>query len=362
VTAVVEAMHATIASGPAILGRPLAGVARAATGLVYGAVRGVTALVGGGLDLALGQLAPLLGSSVPGSERDAVVAALNGVLGDYLVETANPLAIEMTVRYEGELGPKLLVLVHGSSMSDRQWLQGGHDHGAALARDLGYTPIYLHYNSGLHISTNGRALAVQLERLVAEWPVAIDELVLLGHSMGGLVARSACHVGTDHAWRSHLRALITLGTPHHGAPLERGGNMVELLLGISRYSAPLVRLGKIRSAGVTDLRYGNVLDEHWHARDRFEHRIDDRVPLPLPAGVRCYAIAGSLSPDAGVRARGDGLVPIASALGSHASPGHTLAFPEARRRVVYGTSHIQLLGSATVYETLRTWLERDASL
>ena len=361
-TAVVEAMHATIASGPAILGRPLAGVARAATGLVYGAVRGVTALVGGGLDLALGQLAPLLGSSVPGSERDAVVAALNGVLGDYLVETANPLAIEMTVRYEGELGPKLLVLVHGSSMSDRQWLQGGHDHGAALARDLGYTPIYLHYNSGLHISTNGRALAVQLERLVAEWPVAIDELVLLGHSMGGLVARSACHVGTDHAWRSHLRALITLGTPHHGAPLERGGNMVELLLGISRYSAPLVRLGKIRSAGVTDLRYGNVLDEHWHARDRFEHRIDDRVPLPLPAGVRCYATAASLSPEAGVRARGDGLVPIASALGIHASPEHTLAFPESRRRVVYGTGHIQLLGSAAVYETLRTWLERDASL
>ncbi len=357
---VVEAMHATIASGPAILGRPLAGVARAATGLVYGAVRAVTALVGGGLDLALAQLAPLLGSSVPGNERDAVVAALNGVLGDYLVETANPLAIEMTVRYGGELGPKLLVLVHGSSMSDRQWLQEGHDHGAALARDLGYTPIYLHYNSGLHISTNGRALADQLERLVAEWPVAIEELVLLGHSMGGLVARSACHAGADHAWRSHLRALITLGTPHHGAPLERGGNMVELLLGISRYSAPLVRLGKIRSAGVTDLRYGNVLDEHWQERDRFEHRIDDRCPLSLPAGVRCYAIAASLSPTAGPRARGDGLVPIASALGIHASPEHMLAFPEARRAVVYATGHIQLLGSAAVYETLRAWLERDA--
>ncbi len=361
-TAVVEAMHATIASGPAILGKPLGGVARLATGLVYGTVRGVTALVGGGLDLALAQLAPLLGSSVPGSERDAIVAALNGVLGDYLVETSNPLAIEMALRTEGERGPKVLVLVHGSSMSDRQWLQAGHDHGAALARDLGYTPIYVHYNSGLHISANGRALADQLERLVAEWPVAIDELVLVGHSMGGLVARSACHVGTDHVWRSQLRAMITLGTPHHGAPLERGGNVVELLLGISRYSAPLVRLGKIRSAGVTDLRYGNVLDEHWQGRDRFEPRIDDRDPLPLPEGVRCYAVAASLSPAAGPRARGDGLVPIASALGIHASPELTLAFPKAHRAVVYATGHIQLLGSAAVYETLRTWLERDTSV
>ncbi|MEP6859573.1 MAG: alpha/beta hydrolase [Deltaproteobacteria bacterium] len=361
VTSLVEAMHATIAGGPAILGQPFAGPARAATGLIYGAVRGVTALVGAGVDRALAQLAPLLGSSVAGNEREAVLAALNGVLGDYLLETSNPLAIEMTLRCEGKPGSKLLVLVHGSSMSDRQWLQAGHDHGAALARELGFTPIYLRYNSGLHISTNGRALADQLEHLVSTWPTAIDEITLLGHSMGGLVARSACHAGADHAWRSHLRALITLGAPHHGAPLERGGNWIDLLLGISRYSAPLVRLGMIRSAGVTDLRYGNVLDEHWQGRDRFEYRADDRTPLPLPAGVRCYAIAGSLSPAAGARERGDGLVSVASALGLHARPELTLAFPDAHRWVAYGTGHVQLLGSATVYDALRTWLTSRAT-
>lgn len=356
VTALVEAMHATIAAGPALLGQPLKRPAEMVTGLVYGTVRGVTALVGSGIDRALAQLAPLLGSSIPGDERAAILAALNGVLGDYLVETANPLAIEMSLRCAGEPGAKLLVLVHGSSMSDRQWLQAGHDHGAALARDLGYTPVYLNYNSGLHVSTNGRAFADQLERLVASWPVAIDELVLVGHSMGGLVARSACHAGADHAWRSHLRALIMLGTPHHGAPLERGGNWIDVLLGVSRYSAPLVRLGMIRSAGVTDLRYGNVLDEHWQGRDRFEHRADDRTPLPLPEGVGCYAIAGSLSPAAGERVRSDGLVPVASALGIHARPELALAFPEAHRLVVYGTGHVRLLGSATVYDALRTWL------
>jgi len=349
-------MHATIAGGPAILGQPLAGPARVATGLVYGAVRGVTALVGAGVDLALAQLAPVLGSSVPGAEREAVVAALNGVLGDYLLETANPLAIEMRLRHEGEPGSRLVVLVHGSSMNDRQWTQAGHDHGAALARDLGYTPIYLGYNSGLHISTNGRSFADQLERLVAAWPVPIDDLVVLGHSMGGLVARSACHAGADHAWRSRLRTLITLGAPHHGAPLERGGNWIDLLLGISRYSAPLAQLGKIRSAGVTDLRYGNVLDEHWQGRDRFEHRADDRSPLALPANVRCYALAGTLSSEPGDRLRSDGLVPVDSALGIHATPALTLAFPEAQRSIAYDTSHRQLLGSSAVYDTLRTWL------
>jgi pimeloyl-ACP methyl ester carboxylesterase len=356
VTALVEAMHATIASGPAILGQPLAGPARVATGLVYGAVRGVTKLVGAGIDRALAQLQPLLGSSAPGLERDALLAALNGVLGDYLVATANPLAIEMRLRHEGEPGAKVLVLVHGSSMSDRWWGQSGHDHGAALARDLGYTPVYVLYNSGLHISTNGRALADQLERMVATWPVPIDDLVLLGHSMGGLVARSACHAGADHAWRARLRTLITVGTPHHGAPLERGGNWIDHLLGISRYSAPLARLGKIRSAGVTDLRYGNVLDEHWDGRDRFERRADDRTPLALPPDVRCYAIAGTLSGAPGTALRSDGMVPVDSALGLHATPALTLEFPDAHRSIAYGTSHLQLLGSPAVYESLRSWL------
>jgi pimeloyl-ACP methyl ester carboxylesterase len=356
VTAVVEAMHATIAGGPALLGRPLAHPARLATGLIYRSIRGVTTLVGAGIDRALAQLGPVLGASAPGLERDAVLAALNGVLGDYLHATANPLAIEMQLRPVGAPGGKLVVLVHGSSMNDHQWTQGGHDHGAALARDHGYTPIYLRYNSGLHISTNGRLFADQLARLVADWPVPVDELILLGHSMGGLVIRSACHAGADHAWRAHLRALITLGSPHHGASLERAGNWVDRLLGLSRYSAPLGRLGRIRSAGVTDLRYGNVLDAHWQHRDRFAHHADDRQPLALPADVRCYAIAGTLSPAPAARLRSDGLVAVDSALGRHASAALTLAFPAAQRAIAYATGHRQLLASPDVYATLSSWL------
>ena len=293
ITDLVQAMHHTIGGGPAVLGRPLAAPTRVLTAPVYGSIRAVTQLVGASIDGALAQLAPLLGETRARPEHEAILAVLNGVLGDYLHVTNNPLAIAMGFRHGGRelvletkelraaiphAGGKLLVLVHGSCMNDLQWNRRGHDHGAALARDLGYTPIYLHYNSGLHISTNGRALAALLDRLVAQWPTPIDELVVLGHSMGGLVARSACHYGelAQRSWRQQLGKLICLGSPHHGAPLERGGNWIDVLLGMTRYSAPLARLGQIRSAGVTDLRFGNVLDEHWEGRGRFELGRDRR--------------------------------------------------------------------------------------
>jgi pimeloyl-ACP methyl ester carboxylesterase len=376
VTDVVEAMHRTIASGPDILGRPLEGPVRVLTGLVYGGVRGVTKLVGGSIDLALEQLAPLLGSSVPGPEREAVLAVLNGVLGDYLLETKNPLAIPMQLRREGqaleierkalesaipEASGKLLVLIHGSSMNDRQWSRHGQDYGAALAKDLGHTPLYLHYNSGLHVSTNGHELAALLERLVLEWPVSIEELVIVGHSMGGLVARSACHYGevAGHGWRPRLRTLVCMGTPHHGAPLERGGNWIDVLLGVSRYSSPLASLGKIRSAGVTDLRFGSVLDEDWEGRDRFEKTADARKPLALPVGVECFAIAGTTAPKARAKLPGDGLVPVDSALGRHERPEMTLGFPEAHQWIAFGVAHLDLLGRTEVYEQLRGWLARS---
>lgn len=373
VTSLVEAMHVTIAGGPAILGQPLAAPARLVTRPVYGIIRGVTQLVGSGIDVALAQLVPLLGASAPSFEREAMLAALNGVLGDHLRERGNPLAITMRLRHGGEpleLEPealrhalprasaKLVVLIHGLCTTDRHWMRDGHDHGAALERDLGYTPIYVHYNTGLHISTNGRELATLLEALVAAWPVALDELVLVGHSMGGLVARSACHAGEQagHAWRRRLGALITLGSPHHGAPLERGGHGIDVLVGSNRYTAPFGRLGRIRSAGITDLRFGNVLDEHWHGADRFAQRQDRRRPLALPGDVRCYAIAGALVTASGHRRSGDGLVTTASALGIHETSALTLAFPDAHRWTAPGIGHVGLLGAPSVYRTMRSWL------
>ena len=375
VTALVEAMHRNIASGPAVLGRPLAKTAGLLTGLVYGSIRGVTWLVGSGIDKALAQLAPLLGESAPGPEREAVLAVLNGVLGDYLQKTGNPLAIQMRLRHGGhplrleraalgEVFPratgKLLLLVHGSSMNDLQWNRQGHDHGQALARDLGFTEVYLHYNSGLHISTNGRALAALLEQLANAWPVPLDEIAIVAHSMGGLLARSACHSAeaARHRWRGKLRKLVCLGSPHHGAALERGGSWVDLLLGISRYSAPLQRLGQIRSSGVTDLRFGNVLDAHWEGLDRFAHGGDRRTPLPLPEGVECFAAAATTALQAGGKLPGDGLVSVDSALGRHRDAALALAF--SQEWIAYGTRHLDLLNRPEVYTQLAAWLGKSA--
>jgi pimeloyl-ACP methyl ester carboxylesterase len=366
-------MHLTIGGGPRILGRPLELPARILLAPIYGGIRAVTGTVGAGLDRTLAQLAPLLGEGLPGPEREAVVAALNGVLGDYLCETANPLAIEMRFRASGRAlsldtaelsaalpnaGRKLLVLVHGSSLNALQWSRRGHDHGAVLARDLAFTPIYLHYNSGLHVSVNGRALAALLDQLVAEWPEPVDEIVILGHSMGGLVSRSACHYAelAGHGWRRSLSRLVCLGTPHHGAPLERGGNWIDVLLSLSRYSAPFVKLGQIRSAGVTDLRFGNVIDEDWEGRDRFALGRDPRRPVPLPEGVDCYAIAGTTAAGPAPKLAGDGVVPVDSALGRCSRAELTLRFPDEHLSIAFRTGHLDLLDRPEVYATIAAWL------
>ncbi len=376
-TDLVEALHTRIARPPAgLAGQLVAGAVQGITGLVYKSIRGVARVAGSGIDAGLAQLAPSLRELGSSPTREALVAALNGVLGDYLAETGNPLAIAMQLRRHGqalELTPqalaaavpspraKLVVLVHGLCMNDLQWERAGHDHGAALARDLQCTAVYLHHNSGLHISTNGQAFAARLEALVAAWPVPVEELVIVGHSMGGLLARSAHYHGTaaQQRWPRLLRTLVFLGTPHHGAPLERGGSWIDLLLEQTPYTAPFARLGKIRSAGITDLRHGSVLDEDWQGRDRFARGADPRRPVPLPDGVRCYAIAattGKSAGDLGDRLLGDGLVPLASALGRHDEAGFELAFPPTNQAIVYDTGHLGLLNQPAVYERLRGWL------
>jgi hypothetical protein len=375
-TDLVEAMHHNIASVPAPLGKPPAGRTSGITGLVYSSIRGMTKLVGGGLDAVLGRLVPLFGERRSSPEREAVLAALNGVLGDYLEASGNPLAIHMRLRRNGhplptdraglaaalpDAGGKLLVLAHGLCMNDLQWQRRGHDHGEALARDLGCTSVYLHYNSGRHISTNGREFADLLEALLANWPVPLDELAILGHSMGGLLARSAWHYGTaaGHAWPRRLKKLVFLGTPHHGAPLERGGHWIDIVLGASPYTAPLSRLGKIRSAGITDLRHTWLLDEDWYGRDRFARAAGHHAALPLPEGVACYAIAATTGKHIGDlkdRLIGDGLVPLASALGCHAERDRNLMFPADRQWIALETGHLDLLDRPEVYEQIRRWL------
>jgi pimeloyl-ACP methyl ester carboxylesterase len=376
ITDLVEQMHRTIGDRAAPLGEPIVAPTRGITGAVYAAVRGTTRLASRGVDSGL-RLAQAFVRDAPSSpEREAALAAINGIWGDHLEATGNPLAITMSLRVQGrrlDLDPqglsaalpdatgRVAVLVHGLCMNDLQWLRDGHDHGAMLARELGYTVVRLHYNSGAHVSENGARFAGLLDTLVAHWPVPVDELAIVGHSMGGLVARSACWVADELAlpWRGKLIRLVCLGTPHHGALLERGGHRLDRLLETSPYVAPFARLGKARSAGITDLRFGNIQRADWEGRAAHDQQHDDRRPTPLPAGVRVYLLAASKAerPE-GLRHAivGDGLVTLASAWGEHRDPALALAVPASRKALVKRADHWDLLSRPEAADALCRWL------
>jgi len=372
ITDLVEAMHHAITGFGGLLGDPGQQRTTGITGMVYRNIHTVTGLVGSGIDALLDRLSLVIEEKESSPAREAVLAALNGVLGDHLVARNNPLAIPMQFRRNGRpLGEpalseaiqqsngRLVIMVHGTCMNDLQWNREEHDHGAALARDLGFVPLYLHYNTGLHISENGRRFSELLETIIDQSPQPVT-LFIVAYSIGGLVARSAYYYGelSDHTWPNRLQKLIFLGTPHHGAPLERGGNWIELILEISPYSAPFSRLGKIRSAGVTDLRHGIILDEDWKGRDRFEHSGDHRTPVPLPNNVQCYTIAattGKESSKLGDDLIGDGLVTLDSALGRNKNPDLNLLFPEAHQWIGRNMNHLDLLNHPDVYETIKKW-------
>ena len=375
VAALVEAMHAGIQQ-VATLRRPRPGarpdpIAR----LAYAGVRGVTGAVGLTLDLIARRFDWPVPPMPPVPRREALLAALNGVLGDHLSATGNPLAIPLGLWQDDQplpladatalrpalsgAGPRLLITLHGLCMNPWQWRATEPGDPAAssreadiesMARGLGYRVLALHYNSGRRIAENGIELAVALQRLLEALPQRPREMVLLGHSMGGLVARSALHVGLaqQHAWIALPLKLICLGSPHHGAPLERAGHGVETLLEALPLVAPFARLARLRSAGITDLRHGTLGDS-------------GMPPPGLPSSVKLYAVAATRSSAAALaRPRSDGLVPVASALGRHRDPRRELGIPADRQRVIAECGHLALLRHPKMLQTLQEWLEGSA--
>ena len=231
------------------------------------------------------------GSALPAGSTprsNLALAILNATLGDELADQGSPLAIRMAVRRgRADVAPrrdalevafpeatsKVAVFVHGLGETEESWRlhadrQGcgtESTYGSRLAHDLGYTPVYLRYNTGLHISENGRHLTALLDNVVAAWPAPVAELILVGHSMGGLVARSACHYAQQrsHSWVSTLRHVFYLGSPHLGAGLEQWVSRLSGVLGTLDESRPLASVLNRRSAGIKDLHAGHLLDEHW---------------------------------------------------------------------------------------------------
>lgn len=330
-------------------------------------------------------------SSSPSSIKPTLLSAINGVIGDYLHTQQSPLSIAMTFRQHGndieldalarhiaESEGKLLIMVHGLCMNDVQWRQSEHDHGYHLANDLSCTTVYLHYNTGRHIYQNGMELNALLGKLMNQFHSLQSQhsldISVVAHSMGGLVTRSALYyakaalseaaviaeVAEEKAqWAEYLKKIVFLGTPHHGAPLEKAGNWVDLFLGMHHFTAPLTRITQIRSAGIADLRHGYIVESDTHSERLFDFASDQRKPIPLPDGVECYAIAttSSTSPNAiNKHLVGDGLVPLNSALGIHENEVFNLNFKPENQWVGNNISHLGLLGNKTVYDVIHRWL------
>jgi len=378
-TSVIETMHSRISPLSWITPSNQEGRTAGITGMVYDNIRRITEIVGKQSHIPLNVLANALTQRTDSASHGALLSAINGVIGDHLHASKSPLSIPMTLKHSGEgvdmtalvnaiaqSKGKVVIMVHGLCMNDRQWEQDNHDHGHHIAKDLGHTTAYLHYNTGRHIFENGQQFSELLNELATQFallqsPHTLD-MSIVAHSMGGLVTRSAHHHSTMHNahWPQHLQKIIFLGTPHHGAPLEQAGNWVDLFLGMHHFTAPLARITQIRSAGIADLRHGYIAHSDTHSPRRFDYPADQRDAIPLPTNVECFAIAATMSDKSNLVSEqliGDGLVPLNSALGKHDSPQHLLQFKPENQWVGQNIGHVALLGNKTVYKVIHNWLK-----
>jgi len=375
-TDLVEDMHKQIVHPPFLPSTIIQKMITSIASITYQNIKWSTVIIGSSLHKILKQLTPVIGKIKASDKKEVILSVLNGVIGDYLEEKENPLKITMQFRHQSKAIPpdnesiraaypningKILLMVHGSCMSDLQWTRKKHNHGKIVAEELQKTLIYLNYNSGIHISSNGKNLNDLLEELVKNWPVPIEELVIIAHSMGGLVSRSALYYGEQNQknWTKHLKKIVFLGTPHHGSYVERTGSYLDLILESIPYAKPFARLGKIRSAGVTDLRYGNLIDEDWKNDDRFDMKKDKRQNIQLSEQIEFYSIAaviGNETASLSTQILGDTLVDVKSALGQHKNPARNLSFKKENIWISFDSNHLDLLNNLKILDKLKVWL------
>jgi pimeloyl-ACP methyl ester carboxylesterase len=262
----------------------------------------------------------------------------------------------------------VVVFLHGLCETDASWRLGAADHygdprsthGERLRQAHGVTPLYVRYNTGRHVCDNGDDLAALLAQVVEAWPVPVTRLTLVGHSMGGLVVRAACHRAQLDAapWLPLVERIVYLGSPHLGAPLEVGARAVAGALRRMPETRPLADALASRSVGIKDLRFGDIRAEDWAEIDDLDAwRAEplDCVPL-IDTATHYYigATVGRRNDTVAARVIGDALVPWASASGN--GPKRRLALDVDRGRHLGGLHHFDLLNHPRVYAVLRDWL------
>ncbi len=297
-------------------------------------------------------------------KKPRYLSILNGLIGDTLDAYHSPLAIEMSLLGKAR-GGKLCILVHGLFDTEETWQfpdDPTRSYGSLFQKDLGYTPLYLRYNSGLHISTNGQLLARLLTETCGKGSKSIREIIFICHSLGGLVVRSACHYGQKEGapWVNLVKKIFFLGTPHLGTDLEKIGHLTSVILRTipNLFTKGIAALGNKRSAAIKDLRYGYLLDEDWRERDADTFSKDNRHHVPLLEGVDYYIIAAVLAKKSNnifAEYFGDGFVPSRSAAGRSFLKSKSIPFPPNHFKLVKGLSHMELAHHREVYKKIKKW-------
>ncbi len=309
---------------------------------------------------ALGQVAPREVTVHDSKAGRAVLPLVNGLWGDHLAGADEPLAIRMSLREAGrdvtefpDGGEHLVFFVHGLFEDERAWECDAGSFGERLERDRGVTALHVRYNSGLRISDDGASLSSLIEQTVRDWPVEVATISLVGHSMGGLVARSAADQGGD--WTARLTTVITLGTPHLGSPVEKSVHLGDWVMRRVPETRPLGEFLARRSVGIKDLRFGAITREDWDGHDPDEFLRDRCTEVPLLDHVTYYWVAATISPNSDGRAArmfGDGLVREGSASGQ----GRVRRIPFDAGVTLGGINHLAVMRDDTVYEHVREWL------
>ncbi|MCB0900071.1 MAG: hypothetical protein KDC40_14745 [Actinobacteria bacterium] len=350
--AIAQRVESTLPPGPA----QIAGLQRAHAAGVYRIVGAAHRRI----PAALGRVAPRDAKVQDSTAARAVLPLINGLWGDHLAGADEPLAIRMSLRENGEdvdafsLGAAHLVFfVHGLFEDEGAWDCEAGSFGSRLERDLGVSSLHVRYNSGLRISDNGEALSALIERTVRDWPVPVVSIVLVGHSMGGLVARSAASQGAD--WTARLTTVVTLGTPHLGSPVEKSVHLGDWAMRRIPESRALGDFLARRSAGIKDLRYGAIVREDWDGHDPDEFLRDRCTEVPLLDHVDYYWVAATIAANSdGTAARmfGDGLVREASASGN----GRVRQIPFDAGITIGGVNHLAVMHNDAVYEHVVQWV------
>lgn len=313
----------------------------------------------------------------------AINSAINGAIGDHLESTDNPLSLNMGFYHQNEplslnadnlqkhfpaLTGKICIMVHGLCVNESAWSAYSQQHwgkqqdfGQLLQAELDYSPFYVRYNTGRHISHNGRDLDLLIEELVENYPVKVQDIIIIGHSMGGLVARSANHyTASSHTrWHTQLSQVICLGSPHLGAPLEQVAHLGTALLDQVPFTRPIATIIRQRSIGIKDLRYGYVTDEDWTTQDQDSLTGNKRKMAQKLQHVKYSFIGSSLSSDTQhpvAHTLGDILVPVKSSTGQHHAEELRVPYCDDRYKLLGGINHIALQNHPLAYQQIKTWL------